>query len=185
MHPLIEQRRAEIASLCRRYGVRRLEVFGSAARGVDFDPVTSDADFLVDFDPPVGMSPLRQLFGLAEDLQGLLGRKVDLVEPGAIKNPFILADVNNPEIYRGARYPDLRGIGSRPLGGGEKFEIIGEARAQLSKLDPALARRIPDIRQIIAFRNVLIHGYATIEHDRVWRTAEHPCRDCATPSLPC
>ena len=53
-----------------------------------------------------------------------------------------------------------------------KCEIIGEALAQLSKLDPVLARRIPDIRQIIAFRNVLIHGYATVEHDRVWRTAE-------------
>ena len=53
-----------------------------------------------------------------------------------------------------------------------KFEIIGEALSQLSKLDPDLARRIPDSRQIIAFRNVLIHGYAKIEHDRVWQTAE-------------
>ena len=35
-----------------------------------------------------------------------------------------------------------------------------------------LARRIPDIREIIAFRNVLIHGYAVVEHDRVWRIAE-------------
>lgn len=53
-----------------------------------------------------------------------------------------------------------------------QFEIIGEALSQLSKLDPDLARRIPDSRQIIAFRNVLIHGYAKIEHDRVWQTAE-------------
>ena len=53
-----------------------------------------------------------------------------------------------------------------------KFEIIGEALGQLSKLDPDLARRIPDIRDIIAFRNVLIHGYAAVEHDRVWRIAE-------------
>ena len=53
-----------------------------------------------------------------------------------------------------------------------KFEIIGEAPSQLAKLDPALAGRIPDIRDIIAFRNVLIHGYAAIEHARVWRIAE-------------
>ena len=53
-----------------------------------------------------------------------------------------------------------------------KFEIIGEALGQLSKLDPVLAHRIPDIREIISFRNVLIHGYAAIEHDRVWRIAE-------------
>lgn len=50
MHHLIDQHRAGIATMCRRYGVRRLEVFGSAARGEDFDPVASDADFLVAFD---------------------------------------------------------------------------------------------------------------------------------------
>jgi uncharacterized protein with HEPN domain len=53
-----------------------------------------------------------------------------------------------------------------------KFEIIGEALSQLAKLDPLLAQRIPDIRNIIAFRNVLIHGYAAVEHHRVWRTIE-------------
>jgi uncharacterized protein with HEPN domain len=53
-----------------------------------------------------------------------------------------------------------------------KFEIIGEALNQVAKLDPVLARRIPDIRDIIAFRNVLIHAYAVVEHDRVWRIAE-------------
>jgi len=57
-----------------------------------------------------------------------------------------------------------------------KFEIIGEALGQLSKADPALAQRIPDMRDIIAFRNVLIHGYAGIEHHRVW--------DIAHSSLP-
>jgi uncharacterized protein with HEPN domain len=53
-----------------------------------------------------------------------------------------------------------------------KFEIIGEALRQLSKLDPVLARRIPNMRDIIAFRNILIHGYAVVEHDQVWRIAQ-------------
>jgi uncharacterized protein with HEPN domain len=53
-----------------------------------------------------------------------------------------------------------------------KFEIIGEALSQITKLDPVLARRIPDIRDIVAFRNLLIHGYAVVEHDRVWRIAQ-------------
>jgi Uncharacterized conserved protein len=53
-----------------------------------------------------------------------------------------------------------------------KFEIIGEALGQLSKVDPDLAQRIPDMRDIIAFRNVLIHGYAGIEHRRVWDIAQ-------------
>lgn len=55
-----------------------------------------------------------------------------------------------------------------------KFEIIGEALGQLSKADPALAQRIPDMRDIVAFRNVLIHGYAGIEHRRVWDIAQLP-----------
>jgi uncharacterized protein with HEPN domain len=53
-----------------------------------------------------------------------------------------------------------------------KFEIIGEALRQLASLDPHLASRIPDMRDIIAFRNILIHGYAVVEHNQVWRIAQ-------------
>ena len=51
-----------------------------------------------------------------------------------------------------------------------KFEIVGEALNQLSKRDPEIAARIPDLRAIIGFRNVLIHGYAEIDHALVWIT---------------
>lgn len=50
-----------------------------------------------------------------------------------------------------------------------KFQIIGEALNQLSKADPALAASFSDLPRIVAFRNVLIHGYAVVEHPRVWR----------------
>ena len=53
-----------------------------------------------------------------------------------------------------------------------KFEIIGEALNLLSKSNPVLARRIPEIERIIAFRNLLIHGYAVVEHARVWAIAK-------------
>lgn len=49
MHAAATDKREELVELCRRHGVARLEVFGSAARGTDFDPQTSDADFLVEF----------------------------------------------------------------------------------------------------------------------------------------
>lgn len=49
-----------------------------------------------------------------------------------------------------------------------QFEIIGEAFAGLRRLDPALAAQLPDLPQIIAFRKVLIHAYATIDHRIVW-----------------
>jgi uncharacterized protein with HEPN domain len=51
-----------------------------------------------------------------------------------------------------------------------QFEIIGEALNQLCKIEPLWADRIPDVPQIIAFRNVLIHGYASVNDLTVWRT---------------
>lgn len=53
-----------------------------------------------------------------------------------------------------------------------QFEILGEALGRLARLDAALAARIPDLREIVAFRNVLIHGYAVIDRARVWRTVQ-------------
>ena len=53
-----------------------------------------------------------------------------------------------------------------------KFEIIGEALNQLSKLNTAVAARIPDLAQIVAFRNQLIHGYATVNVSTVWNISQ-------------
>ena len=96
MHPAIAQHLSGIAAICQRYGIRRLEVFGSAARANDFDPAHSDADFLVEF--ASGVQPgLHAIFGAKADLEALLGRRVDLVdlvEPGAVRNPYVLANIN-------------------------------------------------------------------------------------------
>lgn len=78
MHAAIADKREELVELCQRCGVARLGVFGSAARGTDFDPHTSDADFLVEFKLENGRAPLRQYFDLAEALRQILGRSVDL-----------------------------------------------------------------------------------------------------------
>lgn len=53
-----------------------------------------------------------------------------------------------------------------------QFEIIGEALAQLAKVDDALVRRISEHRRIIAFRNILIHGYAELDDRLVWDIIE-------------
>lgn len=94
MHPLIVQNRAEIARICLLHHIRKLEVFGSAARGSDFDPATSDADFLVEF-APESKRGLDDYFALKADLEQLLGRGVDLVEPRAVRNPYLLAGINS------------------------------------------------------------------------------------------
>jgi uncharacterized protein with HEPN domain len=49
-----------------------------------------------------------------------------------------------------------------------QLQNLGEAIAQLARLDAETAARIPDMRRIVAFRNVLVHGYAVLDHDVVW-----------------
>lgn len=94
MHTAIADKKDELADLCRRHGVTRLEVFGSAARGTDFNPLSSDADFLVEFTPGNGRARLQQYFNFADALRGALGRPVDLVESGAVRNPYLRAAID-------------------------------------------------------------------------------------------
>ena len=94
MHAAITDKREVLVQLCRLHGVARLEVFGSAARGTDFDPQTSDADFLVEFRLDNDRAPLRQYFDFADALRQTLGRSVDLVEADAIRNPYLRAAID-------------------------------------------------------------------------------------------
>jgi predicted nucleotidyltransferase len=84
MHADIVEKRDALAAICRRYGVARLEVFGSAARGSGFDPTRSDADFLVTFEPSA-RNDLAAFSDLKDALEKLLGRPVDLVERETIE----------------------------------------------------------------------------------------------------
>jgi predicted nucleotidyltransferase len=93
MTPLIESKRAFIEELCRKFHVSRLEVFGSAADG-QFDEARSDLDFLVEFQALEPGSLADAYFGLLAELQRLFARKVDLVTPKAIRNPYFLRAVN-------------------------------------------------------------------------------------------
>ena len=89
MNPALAQHRMELEGLCRRYGVRRLELFGSAAIGQD-QPGASDLDFLVEFAPLSSGAYADAYFGLLESLERLFGQPVDLVVGSAIRNPYFL-----------------------------------------------------------------------------------------------
>lgn len=79
--------REGIEALCRKYHVKRLRLFGSAVRD-DWDPDKSDFDFLAEFhEPPGTMSLGVQFFGLAYELEELLGRRVDLVDWKTTRKP--------------------------------------------------------------------------------------------------
>jgi predicted nucleotidyltransferase len=92
MASVLDSHLAEIPALCRRYGVARLELFGSAASG-EFDPQRSDLDFLVQFDTDSSRL-FDRYFGLKESLEALYGRRVDLVTAGSLRNPYFIEAVN-------------------------------------------------------------------------------------------
>ena len=103
MHPLIANKQSQISEICRRFHVRRLEVFGSAARGDDFDASCSDVDFLVELDVNAPIGFFEAYFGLKRALEILLDREVDLITPAAIENPFVRASIDQSrELVHGA-----------------------------------------------------------------------------------
>jgi len=182
-----------LAQLCRRFGVRQLDLFGSAATG-RFDPAVSDLDFLVEFEPEARGN---SYFGLLAGLERLFQRKIDLLTEPGLENPYLrrrieaerqtlfpVAMISNQaatflwearraaeritRFKTGRSYDDYLDDDMLRAAVERQFEIIGEAFVGLRRADPALAAQLPDLPQIIAFRNVLIHGYATINHRIVW-----------------
>ncbi len=191
MIPEIALRREEVRALCRRFGVRRLDLFGSAARD-DFDPARSDLDFLYELEakPPGGYADA--FFGLKSHWRAFSAgrltwsprrRSETLISARASNNRksrFMRrsADAYLRDIERAAdliaeftagktladylNEPMLRAAVER------QFEIVGEALAQLAKIDPTTVTRVRKYRRIIAFRNFLIHGYADVDNLLVW-----------------
>ena len=90
--PDLVERAVDLARLCRRYRVLRLDLFGSASSS-DYQPEHSDLDFLVEFQPlPAGVYA-DTYFGLLEALEELFERPVDLVVGSTIKNPYFRQSV--------------------------------------------------------------------------------------------
>ncbi len=90
--PEVARHLAGLPEICRRHHVLRLDLFGSAVRD-DFEPERSDIDVLVVLERGPHIDAYHRFFGLSEDLERLFGRKVDVVEDGAIRNPYVLPRV--------------------------------------------------------------------------------------------
>lgn len=94
------------------------------------------------------------------------------------KTPKLLEDIRDSatfirEVVAGKSIDDYRADRLLRQAIERNFEIIGEAIKRIAQHDPDCAARIGDYRQIIAFRNVLIHGYDLVDHRLVWSTIEH------------
>lgn len=92
-HSFTSQRDA-IEEICRRFGVERLEAFGSALSD-EFHPERSDLDFLVRFPPDYDFGPwMSQFQQFEEELTALLQRRVDLVMESALRDPWFRREAN-------------------------------------------------------------------------------------------
>lgn len=98
MLTLLENKLSELERLCQLHGVKKLEVVGSAARELDFDPSRSDVDFLVEFEPGRMPASLGSFFGLREALEAVVGRPVDLVMLTAIRNPYVRSSLERDRL---------------------------------------------------------------------------------------
>ena len=90
----IEQKRIAVAELCRKYAVHTLDLFGSGT-GDQWRPGDSDLDFVVTFRASNSDGLADRYIGLAEELERLFNRPVDLITPASIRNPYFREQVES------------------------------------------------------------------------------------------
>ena len=88
----ISSKKPELIQLCKHFHVQRLEIYGSAVRG-EFNPKTSDIDFLVEFDDMGVKNYADNYFGLLEALESLFQCPVEISVISSIKNPYFLKKI--------------------------------------------------------------------------------------------
>lgn len=94
IHPEVDQHIDAVRRICRAFGVRRLEVFGSATTA-RFDPLHSDVDLLVTYPEAYDFGPwIKRFFDLEHALIDELGRDIDLIMADAPRNPRFIAHIN-------------------------------------------------------------------------------------------
>jgi hypothetical protein len=102
MIALLNERLPALTEACRRFKVKRLFLFGSAA-GDRFRPESSDLDFLVTLDESSPADYTENYFGLAHELERLFGRRVDLLTERSVRNPYFrqVIEATGQLVYEG------------------------------------------------------------------------------------
>ena len=88
MTSILKENQEKLAAICQKLGVERLDVFGSAVRN-DFDSTVSDLDFVVRFVTPHGRGYADRYLELAEALERVFARRVDLLTERSLRNPIL------------------------------------------------------------------------------------------------
>ena len=94
MIKMIKEHQQDLHNLCRRFNVKRLDIFGSALSEEKFDVQRSDMDFLVEFEQIEAIDHAKAYFGLLQALQDMFCCNIDLIEIKAVRNPYLLDSIN-------------------------------------------------------------------------------------------
>ncbi len=97
MNKVVEERLPDLIGICQHNGIRRLELFGSGARN-DFDPATSDLDFLAIFEDSSRPGISQSYLNARHEFEQLFGRKVDLLTLDSLTNPFLVDAVERDRV---------------------------------------------------------------------------------------
>ena len=168
MNPIVAERKQDLARLCEEHRVARLDVFGSAVTG-EFDPETSDLDFLVTFRETAagGKDAFDKRIGLQDALADLFGRKVDVVPERSITNPYFRANV---EDTRDPVYPDWDNP-PRIVGRGDKAVIMRRTQCSLLR---DIVESAEVIREKTAgktlrdyLRDIVLRGFVERRHTNI------------------
>ena len=167
MNSVISERMEDLARLCEERRVARLDVFGSAVTG-EFNPETSDLDFLVAFREPAD-DEFRESMELGHALESLFGRKVDVVSERSITNPYFRANV---EDTREPVYPKSSATTPpRKNGRGDKAVIMRRIQCSLLRdivvsaeiiCDETANKTLNDYLRDRRLRDIVEHRYTNV-----------------------
>ena len=197
MTHVLEGHRQELVELCRRYRVRRLDVFGSAARLTSTRVERRRP--LVEFEDMPHADRADAYLGFLTAAEALLRTSGSTWLRWRSANPYLRRESRNPEnssMPRDPRawladivaacellieFPEAKRSPTTPamplaVGSGASVEIVGEALRVALQHQPELAANMTDVRAIIAFRNQLTHAYSAVDHATAGVSWNGECR---------